>query len=320
MSCQTSVYEQMVLELLENGEKELVRELLRTIEPLVRLKFDHPDRYMKLESFCKQPYFNPSEAYEMGSSRETRRNEIAQELAAEVSSVEPSRLLALLGQSMKYQQSIGLLAPGISFDLFHGHKKTSKRDNEDNVVRKELEIFRGMKERLIQCLCFAPDGQSFVLAGQEGFIEVWDTESLKIRQDLDYQQQGKYLNQGSSVLCGSFSKDGDHLAVGSSNGQVKIWRLSSGQAVKVFPQAHRDGVLAISFAKDGLQLLTASFDATARIHGLKSGKTLKEFRGHSSFVNTAIYTRDNSQVITGSADGMVKIWDSKTTECLHSLR
>ena len=34
-----------------------------------------------------------------------------------------------------------------------------------------------------------------------------------------------------------------------------------------------------------------------RIHGLKSGKTLKEFRGHTSFVNDAVFTPDAQQII-----------------------
>lgn len=33
-----------------------------------------------------------------------------------------------------------------------------------------------------------------------------------------------------------------------------------------------------------------------RVHGIKSGKMLKEFRGHSSFVNAAVYSSDGTQV------------------------
>jgi WD40 repeat-containing protein SMU1 len=114
------LYEQVVYELLEVGERELAREIVRTADPLLSLKSVNPDRYVRLEHFCKRPFFNPSDAYEMGTSKESKRMELAESMAMEVSVVAPSRLMTLLGQSVKYQQSQGLLVPGVPFDLFKG--------------------------------------------------------------------------------------------------------------------------------------------------------------------------------------------------------
>lgn len=54
----------------------------------------------------------------------------------------------------------------------------------------------------------------------------------------------------------------------------------------------------------------------SRLHGLRSGRMLREFRGHTSFVNSVVYNSDGSRLISASSDGSVKIWDSKTTNCL----
>lgn len=54
-------------------------------------------------------------------------------------------------------------------------------------------------------------------------------------------------------------------------------------------------------------LCTIFYYLLSRIHGLKSGKMLKEFRGHSSYVNDAIFTADGSRIITASSDCTVKV-------------
>jgi WD40 repeat-containing protein SMU1 len=127
--------------------------------------------------------------------------------------------------------------------------------------------------------------------------------------------------EGSTILCCAFSRDSDHIATGSQNGQIKVWQLSTGLCLRKFPQAHPQGVTSVTFARDGTQVLSTSFDQTARIHGLKSGKTLKEFRGHTSYVNTAIYSKSvSNNILTASSDGTIKLWDARSTECLLTFR
>lgn len=46
-----------------------------------------------------------------------------------------------------------------------------------------------------------------------------------------------------------------------------------------------------------------------RVHGLKSGKTLKEFRGHTSFVNGAVYLPDTHNILSCSSDGSIKVFE-----------
>ena len=88
---------------------------------------------------------------------------------------------------------------------------------------------------------------------------------------------------------------------------LQVWKLQTGQCLRRFERAHSKGITSLEFSRDSGQLLSASYDTTIRIHGLKSGKTLKEFRGHTSFVNLAIFVPDSPHIISASSDGSVKV-------------
>lgn len=156
----------------------------------------------------------------------------------------------------------------------------------------------------------------------DGFIEVWDHSTGKLDTTLKYQADDEIMMHDTSVLCLGFSRDSEFLVSGSQDGIIKVWQLRSGKCIRKFEKAHEKGVTSVCFSKEGgaQQVLSASYDNTARIHGIKSGKLLKMFRGHTSFVNDAVFSHNSAWVITSSSDGTVKVWDAKTTDCLSTIK
>lgn len=102
----------MVIELLELREIETARQLLRSAPALLAMKKSHEKRFARLESLTARPFFEPRDAYLDGSSREHRRAHLADALRNEIQAVPPARLLALLGQALKWQQQTGQLTAG----------------------------------------------------------------------------------------------------------------------------------------------------------------------------------------------------------------
>jgi WD40 repeat-containing protein SMU1 len=252
------LYEHVYLELLEARETGTARSLLRQSQPLVYMREESPDRYLRLESMLAKPKFDKKEAY--GSlSKEECRQKVAESLSKEVTSVKPSRLMVLLGQGIKWQHSQGIIAPDSSYDILRASSRKAPIE-EDKIVSSSYNTIAFDKASYAECGIFTTNGQHFVTGTVDGFIEVWNYLTGKLRLDLKYQAEDSMMIMKDPVLCLATSWNSELLASGSQAGDIQVWNIGTGKCIRTIPKVYAQGVISLKFTKDDTQLISSGFD------------------------------------------------------------
>ncbi|KAJ1568033.1 Serine/threonine-protein kinase smu1, partial [Nowakowskiella sp. JEL0078] len=312
-----SLFELIVKDLLILNEQQAARSFLLNSDPLILLRSLSPSRFRKLEELFNLQHLKEEDVlYPKDYSKERQRLMVADEIAAEITTVAPSRLLTLLGQSLKWQYAQGLITPEASFDLFLGTTIRNSNEHDLPVVQCASTI-KFPKKSHPESIAFSPDAQFLATGSVDGLIEVWNHHTGRLRKDLKYQAEDRFMMMQTAVLALDVSRDSHSLASGDQAGRIQIWDVTTGICARRFTNAHSQGVTCVKFAKDGASVVSGGFDMRVKVHGVKSGRLLKEFVGHTGFVNDVVWVLD--VIVSAGADGAVKVWNSKSTECLHTM-
>jgi WD40 repeat-containing protein SMU1 len=347
------LYEQIFYELAAGGQWNAAKHLANESPAMLEMRDHEPTRYANVLRVLGA---GPAELLRNGGSalmsmgsdparRRIRREEIANGLREVLDLVPKSRLLTLLGQSLKWQQYQGLMPwSSTSYDLYMGVDASApgRSDKEDVPPRAMTGKVRLGKKSYPTVASFSYDGAWLVTGSVDGFIEVWDPNTCKHRIDLEYQQKQEMMMHENTILSLAFSPDSEMVASGCAAGEIKIWKIRTGTLLVHYPSAHSGPIKGLCFGMNGTHVYSGSTDGTARLHGLRSGNTLRDYTGHAGEVTCVTLSRrkdmarssssssssssdgsnnsdssDGERLITGSIDGTVRVWNTRTATCLR---
>ena len=316
------LYEQIVYELVENKDNDIADILIKdNTDTINKLRTEFPERFSNLETIVKNKSVNINDLYNQFKTTKDKNRAILNDLLLkEVCITQPSRLLFLLGEALKNINRIDNLNG--SYNIFTGklnHDNFMESTGiEQNVSKIDKKITFGEKS-YIEAARFSPDGYYLATGSIDGFIEIWDPVSGKLKSDLTYQLDNNILVHLDSVLTLNFSRDSKMLCSADASGNIKIWKVLNGKCLREFTGAHSKGITCISFNKDNSLVISGSFDSNIRVFGLKSGKQINELSGHNSFINDLCIVNEGDKLISASADSYIKVWDIKNYELLNTI-
>ncbi|XP_063349847.1 protein Atg16l2 isoform X1 [Pelmatolapia mariae] len=116
-----------------------------------------------------------------------------------------------------------------------------------------------------------------------------------------------------------FSSSSDLLATGGTDKVIKLWEVRAGLLThRGTLDGSTEGITCIEFDPMGFRILAASYSKAAMLWQLGDSVPKVTLTGHSRKVTAARFSSILHQVVTGSADGTIRLWDLRRAACLQS--
>ncbi|KAK3759040.1 hypothetical protein RRG08_022029 [Elysia crispata] len=165
-----------------------------------------------------------------------------------------------------------------------------------------LKILRGHQDTV---MCITVVGDVVATGAKDNRCKIWSLETGKCKHTLKHR---------SPVLAVALSQE--MCISGCEAGKVKVWELRSGELIKVLT-GHHGPVTSIKF--DRWHIVTASKDGYALAWSAlgRHSRCLTALR-HPKEVLCLEFKF--LRVITGSADGRLRIWNMVTGQCCRIMR
>jgi WD40 repeat protein len=158
----------------------------------------------------------------------------------------------------------------------------------------------------VSAIALSSDGQTLASAGGAGVIglRLLDTTDGEIKPSPAITLTGNL----SSVCSLAMTPDGEILAAGCTDGNIKLWKLETLELLGIF-EGHTGPVMSVVFSVDTPTLISASADGTVMIWHVRTGQQLGILRDDSAASVMAVaISSDGQWIASGGADSMIKIW------------
>ncbi len=126
------------------------------------------------------------------------------------------------------------------------------------------------------------------------------------------------INTGTSYgFSTTISPANDKVAVGCSNGKLKVYNLSDGTLAQDV-NAHLSWVTTVAYSPDGNVLISGGNDNLVKIWS-NTGSLLFSCTGHLGAITNVKVSPDNKYAISSSKDDKIKVWDIASGALVRTL-
>jgi WD40 repeat protein len=204
----------------------------------------------------------------------------------------------------------------------------------DAATGKKLLSLKGHASGIYSA-AFSPDGRQIVTGSRDTTARLWDATTGR--------ELGRLTGHRQLIYAVAFSPDGSRVVTGSGDTTARLWDTATGREMRRLT-GHKQPIHAVAFSPDGSRVVTGSDDATAKLWDAATGKELLSLQpyagvatgsnprnsagtaggaqalyGHTGPIYAVAFSPDGRQILTGSLDSTVKLWDATTGREIGTL-
>lgn len=148
-------------------------------------------------------------------------------------------------------------------------------------------------------LAYAPNGQTLVTTGNDGFVRIWTVSGQLVRAWP--AGLGKPVNQKSVIFISN-----DKIATVGEDGILRLW-TTQGQQINQWRISLTSAYL-VGLSPSGETLLTLSEDNVIRLWTV-NGLLQDELSGHERFVTSVDFNHQAKTLLSSDRSGQLFLWD-----------
>ena len=184
------------------------------------------------------------------------------------------------------------------------------------------QVLQGHR-RTVAAIAFSPDGRCLVSGDDAGQLLSWQPAP-----DNEHQWMPTPLGEiPGGITTLAFSPAGALLAGAGPDHTIFLWRMADATLLATIAMPVYSTVYALAFnpkpTGDRLELISGSGNGAIACWAIEPSTGAAELRylrqEHQRSVRALLFTPDGATLISGSADETIKLWDSRTGDCLATL-
>jgi len=168
---------------------------------------------------------------------------------------------------------------------------------------------------------FSADGRRLAtfapVEGSESEVALWDVATARLIAKFPVSGGSGYWGR-EDVL----SSDGGFVAIGGSDGRVRIYETETGKELVPPIPAHAEDITALAMSPDESLLASGAghTDTTIKLWEVKTGNQVACLMGHTAWIVGLAFSPDGKTLASASADQTIRLWDVDKKQPVGVLR